>query len=83
MLWLMRFVGSPKLFIPVASALLVGLILYTMIQYGENKAEVKQTIQDQKEYIKTRKEIDRSVESVDDISPDAALEWLLQRRGRE
>lgn len=82
MLWLMKFVGSPRLFIPVASALLVGLILYTMIQYGEDRAKVKQTIQEQEDYIDTRKEIDKNVESVDDIGPDTALEWLRDRQGK-
>ena len=83
MIWLLKIVGSPKVFIPVVLALLVGLILYTTIQYGENKAETKQIIQDQKEYIETRKEIDKNVESVDGISPDDALEWLRRRKGQE
>lgn len=83
MLWLLRFVGSPKIFIPVASVLLVGLILYTMIQYGESKQELKQTLENQQEYINTRQRIDDNVKDVRDIDADAALEWLRERQARD
>lgn len=80
--WLLTFVGSPRLFIPVASALVVGLILWIMIQFGESNAEKKQLITKQQEYIETRQKIDEKMDGVKSVTPDAALEWLRARQNK-
>ena len=67
----------------MACVLLVGLISFTMIRYGENKAEIKTVIQSQQNYIDTRKRIDSAVKGInnrDDVG--LATEWLRERQNR-
>lgn len=73
-------VGFRYLFILVAVALVAGSISYTMIQFGVVKVREKVIIEQQQNYINTRKRIEYETKGVGVDNPSAAREWLLKRQ---
>ncbi len=75
---ILRLVGSPKVLIPAAIVLVVIWTSWLMIQYGKNTVKQEILIEQQGNYITTRKRIDDASRSVGDA--DAARERLLKRQ---
>jgi len=81
MAWLMSIVGRPKVILSVVVVLAVGLTSYGMIQYGENKEKTRVVIEQQQNYINTRKRIDDATSHPSDA--DTARSRLLQRQANQ
>jgi len=79
MIWLSGLVGRQKITLFVAIAFLVGLIFWTMIQYGASKETARIVTEQHQNYISTRKRIDNATNTpLNDV--DSARSRLLQRQ---
>lgn len=81
-LTLLKFAGRPKVLLSVGVALLVGLIFWTMIQYGEDKEKTRVIIEEQQSYIATRKRIDDATSNTA-TTVDDARSRLLNRQSTD
>jgi hypothetical protein len=81
-LTLLKFAGRPKVLLSAGVALLVGLIFWTMIQYGEDKEKTRVIIEEQQNYIATRKRIDDAT-SRPALTVDDARSRLLNRQSSD
>ena len=64
----------------VVAVSVVGLISWTMIQYGASEEKTKTLIKERENYIETRKRIEDATQSIDGATPDDARKWLLERQ---
>ena len=74
---------SPKLFFSFVAVVIVALLIFGFVKYGEVRQKTIQVLEKQEQYIDTRQRIDENVKSVRDIDADAALEWLRQRQNNK
>jgi len=63
----------------VGAVLVVGLISYSLIEYGENRQREKIEAQQNEQVIDTRKRIDEAIRNSKSVGPDNDREWLLER----
>ncbi len=75
-------VGPRSLAILAAIALVVGLTLWTTIQYGEGKEKQKILEEQNQTYVQTRKRVDEAVKTNHGDDVDLARKWLLERQNR-
>jgi len=75
---MLNFVGS-KWMLPVVLVLAVGLISFSLIQYGKNTQEQENLNQQLQDNIETRERIDDAIRNSPD-DPNAALEFLRDRQ---